>query len=319
MNLGNDEILECFIGTDAITEAYLGEDLVFSTGPFQGLKIIPKALSFKDGDTVKTVKVKSSEPWEMTVPSWITADTLSGDTGETIVTLTASTQTAETSGSIVVTSTTYSASATVKYTTVKYVEYIQNGTDTVTQGDRRWGIDLDYIPTNKDELVLKTKINFSSTSPDGVLLVGCSQNSIHGDFFRLFTHQSNTFTFDCPRDSNARVYVNYTRGQDVEFEMSWIASSNTATFKNNTTQQTGTSTTSYQGNFDTSWTVWNKDSNASQATKIYWIEIYENGVKVRDYRPAVDDNNVACLHEEINDTYHYNFNNDYQLIAGPIL
>lgn len=101
-----------YLGDDSISEAYLGEDLVFSTGPFEGLKVTPKSLSFNSFNaSTANIKIKSSEAWSMTVPAWITASTLTGDTGETIVSLTATTQTATTTGSIVVASANYSASA----------------------------------------------------------------------------------------------------------------------------------------------------------------------------------------------------------------
>lgn len=111
MYLGNDEILEMYLGDDSMSEAYLGEDLVFSTGPFEGLKVTPKSLSFNSYKLSASIKIKASESWSMTIPAWITASTLTGDTGDTIVSLTAATQTATTTGSIVVTSANYSASA----------------------------------------------------------------------------------------------------------------------------------------------------------------------------------------------------------------
>lgn len=115
MNLGNDEILECYIGSDAITEAYLGEDLVFSSGPFEGLKIIPKTITFYKTGLTQTVKVKSSESWTMVIPAWVTASTLTGDSGVTNITFSTTVQTADTSGTVVVTSTNYEASATCQY------------------------------------------------------------------------------------------------------------------------------------------------------------------------------------------------------------
>ena len=124
MNLGNDEILECYIGTDAITEAYLGEDLVFSSGPFEGLKVSPKSISFNSGTLTATLKVKSSEAWTATTPAWITADVSTGDTGETIITLTATTQTATTQGTITVTSANYEASASCAFNLYTEMAYI---------------------------------------------------------------------------------------------------------------------------------------------------------------------------------------------------
>ena len=113
--LGANECAEMYLGALSVSEAYLGLELVYSSGPFTGLKLSPKTLSFSDDILVQTIKIKSSEPWDITTPAWITADIQSGDTGTTTVTLSATTQTTETSGNVVVTSTTYSASCDVDY------------------------------------------------------------------------------------------------------------------------------------------------------------------------------------------------------------
>lgn len=123
MNLGNDEILECYIGSDAITEAYLGEDLVFSSGPFQGLKLSPKELKFRNttiatGDT-KSFYVKSSEDWTISTDAdWFTLSPASGigNSQKTEVTLTViSIPSAETTNTVTCTSANYSASAGTLY------------------------------------------------------------------------------------------------------------------------------------------------------------------------------------------------------------
>lgn len=118
MNLGNDEIFECYIGSEAISEAYLGEDLVFSSGPFVGLKMSPKTMKFMDkaintGDTFN-LSIKSSEDWTLTTDAdWFTLSPTTGlGTGEkTIITLTVTSKpSAETTNTITCTSANYSAS-----------------------------------------------------------------------------------------------------------------------------------------------------------------------------------------------------------------
>lgn len=126
--LGANEVGEIYLGDYSINEAYLGEELVFSSGPFQGLKIIPKSISFNSGALTRSCKVKSSEPWSMTIPSWVTASTLTGNSGETIVSLSTTAQTAATSGSIVVTTANYSASASCDYYDYQLVNYIHSQT-----------------------------------------------------------------------------------------------------------------------------------------------------------------------------------------------
>ena len=113
--LGGNEVSEAYLGGSAVSKAYLGDVLVYSSGPFVGLKAIPSSFTFHSESLVKTLKVKASESWTMTTPAWITASTLSGDAGETIVTLTATAQSADTTGTISITSANYNASAAVNY------------------------------------------------------------------------------------------------------------------------------------------------------------------------------------------------------------
>ena len=118
MNLGNDEIFECYIGSEAISEAYLGEDLVFSSGPFVGLRLSPNYMVFKSksintGDTFN-LSVKSTEDWTLTTDAdWFTLFPTTGlGTGnKEVITLTVtSIPSAETINTITCTSANYSAS-----------------------------------------------------------------------------------------------------------------------------------------------------------------------------------------------------------------
>lgn len=125
MYLGEDEILECFIGDSGITEAYLGEDLVFSSGPFSGLKLSPRQIEFKSatastGTTAK-LYVKSSEPWTLTTTAdWFSLSPLTGvgTSNKEEVTITIiSAPTADTTNVISCTTTSFSASSEVIFKT----------------------------------------------------------------------------------------------------------------------------------------------------------------------------------------------------------
>lgn len=121
--LGAEECAEMYLGVSGVTEAYLGEDLVFSSGPFVGLKTSPRMINFSRNSLTANLKVKSSEPWSMTIPSWITASTLTGDTGETIVNLATTELSATTTDDINITTANFSASVNVTYL-YAYWEYI---------------------------------------------------------------------------------------------------------------------------------------------------------------------------------------------------
>ena len=127
--LGTDEISEMFLGLDGILEAYLGDVLVFSSGPFMGLKLIPSSVDFHSESMSATTKVKSSEPWQITSnPSWITASPTSGDSGETIVSFVSDELSAATSGSVVFESASYSASLKTTFNTVQFVDAVRMST-----------------------------------------------------------------------------------------------------------------------------------------------------------------------------------------------
>lgn len=144
--LGVNEVTEIYLGSTAITEAYLGDVQVFSTGPFQGLRMSPKTLVFSDATLSASCKVKSSESWTMTTPAWITASVLTGDSGETIVILTATTQTAATSGTIEVTTTNYSVSSRCDYAVFQLLNYVET--------DGYCWFDTGIIPTTNTKVEL---------------------------------------------------------------------------------------------------------------------------------------------------------------------
>lgn len=121
MFLGSDEVSGMFLGVDELQEMYLGTDLVYQSGPFVGLKVSPRSVEFNTLNLTASLKIKSSEQWSLTTPAWISASVSSGDTGETVVTITATPQTAATTGTISVTSANYSASATVSFVTSRWV------------------------------------------------------------------------------------------------------------------------------------------------------------------------------------------------------
>ena len=47
------------------------------------------------------------------------------------------------------------------------------------------------------------------------------------------------------------------------------------------------------------------DSSSGIDICVKGLKIYESGVLVKDFRPAVDSNSVACLHEEVEGVFYY--------------
>lgn len=121
MFLGDDEITDIYLGDNAISEAYLGDVLVYSSGPFQGMRVTPKTVKFNASALTADITVKSSEAWTATTPAWVTASPSTGDTGETTITLTATAQTADTEAVTTITSASYSASVETNYSFTRYI------------------------------------------------------------------------------------------------------------------------------------------------------------------------------------------------------
>lgn len=49
-----------------------------------------------------------------------------------------------------------------------------------------------------------------------------------------------------------------------------------------------------------------KISISTDSLKLYYFKIYDNDVLVRDFVPVVDENNVACLYEQVEEKLYYN-------------
>lgn len=197
---------------------------------------------------------------------------------------------------------------------MQYIEYIQNGT--TSNRVAGWSIPLNYHPSITTNVVMKVKTYTPRVTTDGNLLVGHYGNN--GNYFRLFSYQSGTMCFDSPNDSNLRLSLAYS-DTAIEWEMGAI-DNNSYYLKNYTDNTETTGTTSLNRTFNGDFAVYGWDANRDilESQRIYYIEIYENNVKVKDYRPVIDNNNVVCLYEEIGGTYHYNAG-DKTLTAGPVL
>lgn len=116
--LGNLNMEGAYLGDIPVDSIYLGENLVYSSGPFQGLKVTPSSMKFTYTGGTDTLKIKSSEPWFLSYDiSKVQCNPWSGNSGETTVTVTASVNTGNTDITTVITgstnSSTYTASTEV--------------------------------------------------------------------------------------------------------------------------------------------------------------------------------------------------------------
>lgn len=86
-----------YLGDIAVDSMYLGDNLVYSSGPFQGLKVRPISTSVEYTGGTFELTVKSSEDWTLSMDStYLSASTYTGTTGESTVTITAEANTGDT-------------------------------------------------------------------------------------------------------------------------------------------------------------------------------------------------------------------------------
>lgn len=119
--IGLDTIEGIFVGTDEILEAYIGTDLVYASGPFMGLVVKPSSFTLRPNTPSATTVVKSSEYWEVTsLPAWLSASTISGNSGETTVVFENTSQSADTADTITIESANYQADIEANYDDATY-------------------------------------------------------------------------------------------------------------------------------------------------------------------------------------------------------
>lgn len=115
--LGDNNLLSntIYLGDNAVNTIYLGEEIIYSNGPFVGLKAAPQSLTLTNLANTANITIRSSEDWTITDDSggWLSYSTTTGTTGKTVVTVTASTTQAERTATITVTSANYSATVGV--------------------------------------------------------------------------------------------------------------------------------------------------------------------------------------------------------------
>ena len=217
--LGGDEVTEVFLGGDAVSEAYLGLDLVFASGPFVGMKVSPQHINFSDYSLTGQIKIKSSETWSITAPAWISCSTSTGDTGETVVTLTATSQTAFTSGSVVVTSANYSASVNVAFNVVEFVDYIYQANPTnYVQANR---IDTEVPHTST---AMTVEIEYYGMGGNSDRMAGYQQNdpgcTSDSQDFRIFGLSNGSLDYMTSRKSTSEA-IN-SGYQDITFGDNYV-------------------------------------------------------------------------------------------------
>ena len=290
MGDGDSDIDNINIGGDGVVLIYLGSKPIYANSPFVGLKIGNAELENTSGSTASTV-VKSSEPWTLTIDSaatWLSASTLSGATGKTNVTFTATEDNLSTTPrSTIVTATTQSFSATCQ------VAQKQEGYFYITSVNdyNHEAINLG-LPASND-IVIEVKGMWKGIA-NGQTVIGYYGGYDSYDGWRFFNY-TNSLYFDWGNNRINEDSGSYgPSGQTFDFEIgNYYVKDNTT--GNDIIQGNPVSST-YQG-FDIHvcvGTIW-----------INSIQIYKNNVIVFD-GVAKEENGTLGIYDSISGTLYYN-------------
>lgn len=175
---------------------------------------------------------------------------------------------------------------------VNYVEYIQSsGTqwiNTLVKPTYKTRVVLDISDlTSVVTMVLGSKNADSATASDQFAIYRNTSTTIRSDYFG--TNATATISDTTQRstiDKNANVVTMYGTTLTNTAVSSGTGSYNMYLFALNTADD---SSKTFPSSF-----------------KLYSCQIYDDGTLVRDFRPALDPDGVACLYDKVTKTYYYN-------------
>lgn len=170
-------------------------------------------------------------------------------------------------------------------------------------------IDTNYVPNNTTRIEMV--FEFTKTHTEHGWIFGARNGYLVDDFSVAWHTGANEF------------YNAF--GTDLQYMKSCQANIIYKLVKNrNITTINGVSATSPDSIFNSGYSMFlfalhNVEGAFKPAfLKIYSAKIYDNDVLIRDYIPALDENNIACLYDKVTKTYFYNQGTG-SFNAGPIV
>ncbi len=175
---------------------------------------------------------------------------------------------------------------------INFVEYIES---TGTQ----W-IDTEIFAKS----TLKSQLKFNMTEVTGDVIYGYIKNSDTDDY-RFFNYNSKAYldfpgtaTVDGVRIYGGTISANTT--YEIEIGNYYVKNLITGTnIISGATQNTFTKTNTMK--------MWKDErSNKCSKGKLYYLKIYDGDTLVRDFKPCIDSNGVACLYDMVTEKCFYN-------------
>lgn len=178
----------------------------------------------------------------------------------------------------------------------RFVEYLES--------DGNQWIDTQYIISSENiKLNIKTNISTLETLKT---LCGSQIDGYNGFGGLIYYNSSYGGLGVCVGTNyNNNTYSPITAG--VDYEIEHTANNGVATLTKNGVKNTTTYTGTLISN-NTWYLFWSNGGTSAYKikAKIYYARLEDNGVVVRDLRPCLDSNNVACMYDMVTGTYFYN-------------
>lgn len=302
--LGNTEITGMHIGSTEINEAYLGEYLVYSKGPFVGLKLRPDSTTFNTTKRTAELKIQSSEDWTLTFDNGGneglvgTFSQSSGTAGKYTVVLSISFTDAPLLPFSVTASATIAGETITRVCSCDYVAVDYNSALHIT-GNKAFRFLTDYIPNTDTKIDIRV---YPETGTD--------------DTWYAILHSSDQDTFDGCVAIRTNAYNDcrpgcwghqHTITGNIANRFHHMILEN-GKFTDNGTEYTWTPAPQQSGTTPLFVGAWFKRSgNITRSWLGYYgvIEIFEGNTLVRRYIPAEDVQNTPCYYETESGQYVY--------------
>lgn len=296
LNIGTEELDTIMIGDQPVETIYLGTEVVFQAGEFIGFKMKDTLKVQMSSGSSATLKIQSSEPWAISVDTavtWLSFSQLTGDTGVTKVTVTATEENqtgANRSTTITATTANYSATCEVTQLAINYVSYIYanplaNDTTTV--------IDTGIIPTVNTKFRVQGIYKPLDTSGNGLNIVGALNPSYFLFMLKNWIGRGNSVLFDI----GSNRLESYPQGYIYDDSSFDITCGNNFIDYNDAEYEGVTGTT--------------QSSVSDKSIKIHsgwWfksLQIWDGETLVFNGQAALDPNDVPCVYDSVSDTYKY--------------
>lgn len=296
--IGAENAESFFIGSQECELIYLGNEIVYQKGDFEGIQMKNAVVLGMDSGSTYDLKIKSSEPWTLSVDTavtWLEFSQLTGDSGQTIVTIECNEENqtgSDRSTTITATTANYTATCVVKQVAIYYVPYIHKSTLSNANYNELIGTGI----IASDSTIIRIK-GLGKGRDNGDTIVGYDSVGEGYPSYRGFWTSGGRIYFDIQNQRIDHAWNGYANNTPID-----------VTFSNHSIYDNRTSTMIVTGSPKTMTTF--KEIKVDVNT--WWLQslqIWEGQTLVFDGHAAVDNsNNIIGLYDSVSNTWKYNPN-----------